>query len=140
MGMNSTDTAYNFGMFGSTFLKGDGAKLDLTMATSKYYCCAITMLDETTFEALEVLDGGSNLGLGDTYFASTDGPFTLDTDWGGLAGADVTNETNEDSDQITSSDAFPKGITIYGMWDKVELNGGAVIVYVAPRPDYKNRA
>ena len=35
---------------------------------------------------------------------------------------------------------IPKGVTIYGMWDYIELNSGACIVYVAPRPDYITRA
>tara|TARA_Y100001973_G_C4935498_1_gene203075 strand:- start:89 stop:511 length:423 start_codon:yes stop_codon:yes gene_type:complete len=140
MGMNSTDTAYNFGMFGSTYLTGDGAKLDLSGSTAKYYTCAITITEAATFQALEVLGGGTDLGMGPTYFVATDGPYTLDTDWGGQAGADVTNETNNDSDQVTTSHEFPAGITIYGMWDNVELNSGAVICYVAPRPDYRDRA
>ena len=58
MGLNSTDTAYNFGQFGSTFLKGDGAKLLLTASTAKYYICAITMVTDVAFQALESLDGG----------------------------------------------------------------------------------
>ena len=140
MGMNSTDTAYNFGMFGSTYLTGDGAKLLLTASTAKYYVCAITMTDDATFQALEVLDGCTDLVMGDTYFVATDGPYTLDTDWAGAAAADTTAETNEDSDQVTTSHEFPAGITLYGMWDNVELNSGAVIVYVAPRPDYRTRA
>ena len=140
MGMNSTDTAYNFGMFGSTYLTGDGAKLLLTASTAKYYVCAITITEAATFQALEVLDGGTDLGMGDTYFVATDGPYALDTDWAGTATTDTTNETNEDSDQVTTSHTFPKGITIYGMWDNVELNSGACIVYVAPRPDYRDRA
>ena len=140
MGMNSTDTAYNFGMFGSTYLTGDGAKLLLTASTAKYYVCAITITEDATFQALEVLDGGTDLGMGDTYFVATDGPYTLDTDWAGAAAADTTAETNEDSDQVTTSHEFPAGITLYGMWDNVELNGGAVICYVAPRPDYRTRA
>ena len=140
MGMNSTDTAYNFGMFGSTYLTGDGAKLLLTASTAKYYVCAITITEDATFQALEVLDGGTDLGMGDTYFVATDGPYTLHTDWAGAAAADTTAETNEDSDQVTTSHEFPAGITLYGMWDNVELNSGAVIVYVAPRPDYRTRA
>ena len=140
MGQNSTNVAYGFGQFGSTYLTGDGAKLLLTASTAKYYVCAITTTEATTFQALEVLDGGVNLGMGDTYFAATDGPYTLDTDWAGTAATDTTAETNEDSDQITTSHSFPSGITIYGMWDNVELNSGACIVYVAPRPDYISRA
>ena len=58
MGQNSTEVAYGFGQFGSTFLKGDGAFLDLTASTAKYYICAVTMITDVTFEALETLDGG----------------------------------------------------------------------------------
>jgi len=140
MGQNSTEVAYGFGQFGSTYLTGNGAKLLLTAATAKYYVCAITMTENTTFTALEVLDGGVKGGIGTTYFAATDGPYTLDTDWAGTTGTDTTNETNEDSDRILTSHNFPAGITIYGMWDNVALNSGACIVYVAPRPDYLNRA
>ena len=140
MGQNSTEVAYGFGQFGSTYLTGDGAKLLLTASTAKYYVCAITMTEDVTFQALEVLDGGVNLGMGNTYFVATDGPYPLDTDWAGNTGEDTTNESNEDSDRVTTTNAFPKGITIYGMWDKVELNSGACICYVAPRPDYRDRA
>ena len=138
MGLNSTDTAYNFGQFGSTFLKGDGAKLLLTASTAKYYICAITMVTDVAFQALESLDGGVNMGLGDTAFVGTD-VLAIDTMWNATA-ADTTAETNEDADAITTSDIFPKGITIYGMWDNVELHSGSAIVYVAPRPDYRTRA
>jgi hypothetical protein len=138
MGQNSTDTAYNFGQFGSTFLKGDGAKLLLTASTAKYYVCAITMVTDVAFQALENLDGGVQLGMPNTSFVSTEA-MAVDTDWNAAA-ADTTNETNEDSDPITTSDTFPAGLTIYGMWDNVELHSGSAIVYVAPRPDYRTRA
>jgi hypothetical protein len=140
MGQNSTEVAYGFGQFGSTYLTGDGAKLLMNHTTSKYYVCAVTMTEDTTFQALEVVDGGVDLGMGNTYCASTDGPFKLDADWNGADSTDTTNETNEDSDQITTSHTFPKGLTIYGFWDNVELNSGAVIVYVAPRHDYHIKA
>tara|TARA_R100001463_G_scaffold136318_1_gene201421 strand:- start:1050 stop:1466 length:417 start_codon:yes stop_codon:yes gene_type:complete len=138
MGMNSTDTAYNFGQFGSTFLKGDGAKLLLTASTAKYYVCAITMITDVAFQALESLDGGVNMGMGDTAFVGTD-VLAIDTMWN-AATADTTNESNEDADAIDTTDVFPKGATIYGMWDNVELHSGSAVVYVAPRPDYRNRA
>ena len=35
MGINSTDTAFSFGQFGSTYLTGDGAKLDLDGTSAK---------------------------------------------------------------------------------------------------------
>ena len=138
MGQNSTQVAYGFGQFGSTFLKGDGAKLLLNAATAKYYVCAITMVTDVTFQTLESLDGGVNMGMGDTAFVGTE-TLAVDTMWNAAA-ADTTAETNEDSDPIATADTFPKGMTIYGMWDNVELHSGSAIVYVAPRPDYRNRA
>ena len=138
MGQNSTEVAYGFGQFGSTFLKGDGAKLLLTASTAKYYVCAITMITDVAFQALESLDGGVNMGMGDTAFVGTD-TLAIDTHWN-AATADTTAETNEDADPIATADVFPKGITIYGMWDNVELHSGSAVVYVAPRPDYRTRA
>ena len=138
MGQNSTEVAYGFGQFGSTFLKGDGAKLLLTASTAKYYVSAITMITDVTFQALESLDGGIKMGMGNTAFVGTD-THTLDTLWN-ATNIDTTTETDDDADPITTSDTFPKGITIYGMWDNVELNSGSCIVYVAPRPDYRDRA
>ena len=138
MGQNSTDVAYGFGQFGSTFLKGDGAKLLLTASTAKYYVCAITMITDVTFQALESLDGGVNMGMGDTAFVGTD-VLAIDTMWNAAA-ADTTAETNEDADAIATADIFPAGVTIYGMWDNVELHSGSAVVYVAPRPDYRTRA
>ena len=139
MGQNSTDVAYGFGQFGSTFLKGDGAKLLLTAATAKYYVCAITMITDVAFEALESLDGGVGMGMANTAFVGTD-VIAIDVAWNTTADVDTTAETNDDSDAIVNADVFPKGITIYGMWDNVELHSGSDVVYVAPRPDYRNRA
>ena len=139
MPINSTEVSYGFGQFGSTFVKGDGAFVDLTMATAKYYVSAITMVTDVTFQTLESLDGGVRLGMGNTAFVGTDA-IAIDIEWGGVAGANTTNESSDVADTIATADTFPKGITIYGMWDKVELNSGSCIVYVAPRPDYKDRA
>ena len=140
MGQNSTDVAYGFGQFGSTFMSGDGAILDLSQTDAKYYVCAITFLSDTIFggSGLGILDAGVGLGMGKTHFASNEDTQTLDTDWG----AD-TNAGDNDSDLIVldgSGTTFPKGITLYGMYDYVELHSGDVICYVAPRPDYRARA
>ena len=63
---------------------------------------------------------------------------TLDTDWG------ATTDAGDNDGKVLTADAsgiqFPAGITIYGMWDYVELHEGTCICYVAPRPDYINRA
>ena len=123
---------------GSTLLNGDGAKIDLDGTTSKYFVCAITVLVAAKFEVLNILDGGVKLGLGNTHFVSTEDTQTLDTDWGG-----ETAETDNDQTVLAAGSGsveFPAGVTIYGMWDNVELHAGSVICYVAPRPDYKSRA
>ena len=135
MGQNSTEVAYGFGQFGSTYLTGDGAKLDLDGATAKYYINAITFTEDTTFQTLGILDAGVQLGLGKTHFVSTEDTQTLDTDWGA-----VTDASDDDGKVVTTSHEFPKGVTLYGMYDFVELNSGACICYVAPRPDYRTRA
>ena len=125
---------------GSTFLTGDGDILDLTGTTAKYYVCAITMLSDTKFggSGLGILDAGVDLGLGKTHFASNEDTQTLDTDWG------ATTDAGDNDGKVLTADAsgiqFPAGITIYGMWDYVELHEGTCICYVAPRPDYINRA
>ena len=139
MGQNSTEVAYGFGQFGSTFMSGDGAILDLSQSDAKYYVCAITFLSDTKFggNGLQILDAGVGLGMGKTHFASNEDTQTLDTDWG----AD-TNAGDNDSDLIVldaSGTVFPAGVTIYGMYDYIELHSGEVICYVAPRPDYKTR-
>jgi uncharacterized protein YaaQ len=135
MGQNSTEVAYGFGQFGSTYLTGDGAILDLDGASAKYYVCAITFTEDTTFQTLGILDAGVNLGMGNTHFVSTEDTQTLDTDWGA-----VTDAADNDGKVVTTSHTFPKGVTIYGMYDFVELNSGACVCYVAPRPDYIDRA
>jgi hypothetical protein len=135
MGIKSTDNGLFF--HGSTFMSGNGAILDLTGTTAKYYVCAITVLTaDTQFggSGLGILDAGKGLGMANTHFASNEDTQTLDTDWGA-----VTNAADNDSDLIVldgSGTTFPAGVTIYGMYDYVELHAGEVICYVAPRPDY----
>ena len=134
MGINSTDTVWNFGQFGSTFLTGDGAKLDLCVAGAKYYICAITIVEDAAFQHLKSLDGGTGFGLGTTCFAGTEVQ-AIGANWGG-----VTNESTTNSDSIGTGNEFPAGITIYGAYDNVELHSGTCIVYVAPRPLGKPKA
>ena len=140
MGLNSTEVAYGFGQFGSTFMSGDGAILDLTSSSAKYYVCAITIIEAARFGGggLKILDGGVDLGMGNTHFASSEDTQTLDTDWG----AD-TDLADNDANLIVldgSGTVFAAGMTIYGMYDYVELHEGSCICYVAPRPDYTSRA
>ena len=138
MGQNSTEVAYGFGQFGSTYLDGNGSKIDLDGADAKYYVCAISFLEDSAFSTdptgLNILDGGVDLGMGNTHFISSEDTQTLDTDWGAVTDA------GDNDGKVIGSQTFTKGITIYGMWDYVELESGACVCYVAPRPDYLNRA
>jgi len=112
----------SFGQFGSVYLTGDGAKLDLNAANATRFVIAIQFMEDTTFEDIQTLDGlvGSISDVSD------------ELDIGGSFGA-VTNEsTTSDQETITTSHTFPKGITIYGKWDYIELNAGSCVCYLAP--------
>ena len=112
----------SFGQYGSVFLTGDGAILDLDGTTANRFIIAITFFEDTTFAKMQTLDG-----LVSSITTSTD------EDASGEAFGAITNEsTDTNMDTITTSHTFPKGITIYGQWDFVELNGGSCICYLAP--------
>ena len=112
----------SFGQFGSVYLTGNGAILDLDGTSANRFVIAITMLDVVTFAKLQTLDGLVN---SITTSSSED-------DAGGAFGALTNESTNTNMDTITSSDTFPKGITVYGKWDHIELNGGSCVCYLAP--------
>ena len=112
----------SFGQFGSVYLNGNGAKLDLNGTTANRFIISITMLEDTTFEDIQTLAG----------VVSSISDVSAELDVGGEFGA-VTNEsTTSDMDTIATTHVFPKGVTIYGKWDYLELNSGSCICYLAP--------
>ena len=121
--MNTDDLfKASFGQFGSVYLTGDGALLDLDGSSANRFVISITMLEDATFQHMKTLDG-----LVSSITTSTD-----EDDAGGEFGALTNESTDTDMDTITTSHTFPKGITIYGKWDYIELNSGACICYLAP--------
>ena len=112
----------SFGQFGSVYLTGDGAILDLDGTTANRFVIAITLLEDTTFQKLQTLDG-----LTSSITTSTGEDDAFDT-----YGAYTNEGTNTNMDTIATTHEFPKGITIYGKWDHVELNSGSCICYLAP--------
>ena len=113
------------GIFGSTLLHGDGQKIDLkTSGKGQKYVCAITMLDDTTFESLTNLD---ETNLSNACISTIDGEDETDSVW-----QSATNSAGNFSTIVTTSHTFPKGITIYGKWNVVELNSGSAVCYLAP--------
>ena len=111
----------SFGQFGSVYLTGNGAILDLDGASASRFIIAITMLEDVTFEKMQTLDGLVSSITSDTDESKIDDAF----------GA-VTDDSDNDQTEITTSHIFPKGITIYGKWDHIELNSGSCICYLAP--------
>jgi hypothetical protein len=112
----------SFGQFGSVYLNGDGAQLDLDGATANRFIIAITMLEDVTFQTITTLDGViGSISTDDTNETQIDDAF----------GA-VTNLGDDDALAITTSHTFPKGVSIYGKWDFVELNAGSCLCYLAP--------
>tara|TARA_R110002020_G_scaffold70653_1_gene183299 strand:+ start:887 stop:1255 length:369 start_codon:yes stop_codon:yes gene_type:complete len=116
---NNTDL-YNatLGQYGSSFITGDGAIVDLNGDTATMFVIAITMLADTTFQNLQNYKG--QIGSISTVTAENDHDARF-----GAAG----NATD-----ITTSHTFPKGVTIFGKWDFVELNSGTCVCYFAPQP------
>ena len=112
----------SFGQFGSVYLNGDGAQLDLDGATANRFIMAITMLDDVTFQTITTLDGViGSISTDDTNETQIDDAFGAVTDLG-----------DDDALAITAAHIFPKGVTIYGKWDFVELNTGSCLCYLAP--------
>ena len=70
---------------------------------------AITMIEDTTFTTLVSAEGAGVTFIGTTL--STAG-------------------TGSGSDAITTSDTFPAGVTIYGRWNSITLNGGSIVAYI----------
>ena len=116
---NNTDI-YNatLGQYGSSFITGDGGTVDLNGTSSTMFVIAITMLADTTFQTLQTYKG-------EIKSIST---VTAENDHDAEFGA-ASNATD-----ITTSHTFPKGVTIFGRWDFVELNSGTCVCYFAPQP------
>ena len=111
----------SFGQFGSVYLTGDSAILDLDGASANRFVIAITMLEDVKFQKLQTLDGLVSSLTTDSDESKIDDAF----------GA-LTNHADNDQTEITTALIFPKGITIYGKWDHVELHAGSCICYLAP--------
>ena len=112
----------SFGHYGSVYLNGDGAQLDLDGSSANRFIMAVTFFEDTTLQTITTLDGViGSISTDDTNETQIDDAF----------GA-VTNHGDDDATQITTSHIFPKGITIYGKWDFIELNSGSCLCYLAP--------
>jgi len=99
-----------FGQYGSAHLDTTGE--DLTCPAG-FVFVAITMLEDVTFTQLEAVEASNRRGGS----FGTDG---LDDDYDGQGNF------------VTTSTTFPKGLTIYGEWDTIDIASGKIIAYWGP--------
>jgi len=112
-----------FGQFGSSFITGDGANVDLNGGSATRYIAAIQFLAGTQFQALENMNG--EVGSVSTVTAEND----HDNATSGFGAAANAVDLTVGASGVT----FPAGLIIYGRWDYVELHSGTCICYFAPR-------
>ena len=129
MGVNSQETAYGFGQMGSGHLKAVATDL---FAPKGKVIIAITMLEDVLFDKM-VADtsfigaGTASVDDGTAYF----GTGTQVAANGGDGEAGGYNQAL--SVAVANTVSFPKGLTIYGRWTEVSLQGSdythGIIVY-----------
>ena len=96
----------SFGQLGSTHIDRTGT--DYTCPSGMVFV-AVTCLEDTTFTQLEAEDN--------TKYFGTDG---------------TDQDVDGPGDYVTTSTVFPKGLTIYGRWDTIDLASGKVVAYYGP--------
>tara|TARA_R110002020_G_scaffold13584_7_gene48804 strand:- start:9529 stop:9894 length:366 start_codon:yes stop_codon:yes gene_type:complete len=110
----------SLGQYGSSYLNGNGDIVDLNGTSATRYVIAITFMEQTSFTALQNING--EIGSISTVTAENDHD-NVDLGFG-----EAGNATD-----LTTSHNFLAGTTIYGKWDYVELNAGSCVCYFAPR-------
>ena len=101
------DVAYGFGQLGSAYLADTGI---FEPPTGLVVVSILVLDDATAFTKLEQVNGANS-----AYF--------------GTVAAVTNNGTNADA--LATAETFPAGTTLFGRWDKVQLNGtnAAVVMY-----------
>ena len=120
MGINSTEVAYGFGQMGSLFNDGTAA---CTPPTGKVFV-AITMLADTTFDtSAGLVADNDSAGAGLEYIGT-------DTAAHNLSVASETTSSGGGGVIVDVSNTFPKGVTIYGRWTKINPASGLIVAYI----------
>jgi len=131
MGINSTEVSYGFGQLGSVYTTA--ASDAIKPPTGKVFV-AITMLAETKFDAsgglvaetfkASIAGGGTTAGDTEHNFITTEGAAHDQT------ASNANAEKGELGVQIPATQAFPRGLTIYGRFTEIDLASGQVIAYI----------
>lgn len=114
----------SMGQYGSSLLDSDGDNVDLNGSSATRYVCAITFLSDTVFEELQNL--GGEIGSISTLTAENN----HDDATNGFGAA--ANAIDVIKGSAATTHVFPKGVTIFGRWDYVELHSGFCVCYFAP--------
>jgi len=80
---------------------------------------AITMIEDTTFDA-----SGGLIAEDSAQYMNTE------AESHGLADGSETTTVGSGGKQMDASNSFPAGVTIYGRWTEIDLDGGSIIAYI----------
>ena len=131
MGINSTEVSYGFGQMGSGHLKAVATDF---FAPRGKVIVAITMLEDMLFDKLladtthQTGSASVDQGPSDTAYFGTGTQIAAN---GGDGAAGAFNQAL--SVVVAATVSFPKGLTIYGRWTNISLQGSnythGIIVY-----------
>tara|TARA_R110000796_G_scaffold205047_2_gene321083 strand:- start:60 stop:467 length:408 start_codon:yes stop_codon:yes gene_type:complete len=121
------------GQFGSIFVDTPG----VVSPPADYVICAITFLSDSTFHTTNGMipennkEDESNFIKTITTAAAADPSVTVTNNNGSHSQDDGVEGSG--GNPITSSDTFPKGITVFGRWIELKHATGIFIAYLAPK-------
>lgn len=120
MGFNSTEVSYQFGQHGSGHVKANASDL---IPPHGRVIVAITMLEAVKFDADTGLVADSSYASSqvDTAEIPGDGIAYIGTQTQTRANGLDQGDNSAESVPIAATVEFPKGITIYGRWNRVSL-------------------
>ena len=116
--LSNTATANQvaFGQLGAVFATTPGAEIKPPKGR---VFVALTMLEDCTFDNTNGLVAEDE----NAWFNTNHNAHSL-------ANGSETESEGSGGVQVTSTITFPKGMTIYGRWTEVDLNGGKLIAYI----------
>ena len=120
---------YGFGQMGSGHIKAVASDLK---PPKDRVIVAITMLENVKFDKLIADQGGASTKV-DAAGSLGEGINFIDTDT--VTRANGLDQSDDSAESVVIADTveFPKGLTIYGRWNRVSLSGSdythGIIVY-----------
>ena len=128
MGKNSTEVSYGFGQMGSMF--NDSANPSKAPVGKVFV--AVTFLSDCTLAAHGGLVAEQDSTNGYEYISTEDPSGNAQTAHDLAYGGDPTALSGAGGLVVDASNTFPKGVTIYGRWSRVEAtsSGCSYVAYI----------